>query len=236
MRLSPLLWPVLCALPAVAAEAPAAPSPFSGAITAVGTEPFWGLTIDPASNTMWLHDMEGSGYPSNDYVAPVIGSNDTATFTAKDFKVTLKLTGSCSDGMSDLTFPMEATVAADGHTYRGCAYPRWDNDLIALLPQIDACLAAAKSKGPVSLATRTNAGVIVRVLTDGETFECGFPGESAKPGKAGPIAGAEPMVSERDPLFYRAPGENPGGECFDAPEVHAADGTLLGWTMADEDC
>jgi hypothetical protein len=44
------------------------------------------------------------------------------------------------------------------------------------------------------------------------------------------------MVSERDPLFYRAPGENPGGECFEAPEVRGNDGSLIGWTMADEDC
>lgn len=235
MRLSICLFGALLALPAQA-DAPAAASPFAGAISAAGTEPFWGLSIDPASNTMWLHELDGTGYPTNDYVAPVVATDGTAIFTARDFTVTLKLTGTCSDGMSDLVFPMETTVTAGGHAYRGCAYPRWDNDLIALLPQIDACLAAARSKGPVSLAARTNAGAIVRVLDDGGTFQCAFPGEATKPGKAGRLDDAEPMVSERDPLFYRAPGENPGGECFEAPEVRGNDGSLIGWTMADEDC
>ncbi len=225
----------LAAVPA-AAETPAPPSPFSGAITATGAEPFWALSIDPASKTMWLREMEGTGYPANDYVAPAIAPDGTATFTAKDFKVTLKATGACSDGMSDLVFPMEATVAAEGHTYRGCAYSRWDNDLLTLLPQIDACLAAAKTKGPVTLATRTNAGVIVRLLDDGDTFQCGFPGEATIPGTAAKLADAEPMIGEMDPLFFRAPGENPGGECFEAPEVRDAKGALIGWTMANEDC
>jgi uncharacterized membrane protein len=218
------------------ASAEPASSPYSGPITAVGTEPFWRLSIDPASDTIWLNELEGAGYPVSPYASPVVGSDGSATFKAADFTVRLKMAGGCSDGMSDLSFPMEATVTAGSHTYRGCAYQRWDNDLLALLPQIDACLAAAKAKGPVSLATRTNAGVIVRLPADEGVFECAFRLDSVEPGSAGLLTDAVPMVSERDPLFFRAPGENPGGECFEAPEVRAADGSLVGWTMADEDC
>ncbi|MCC6920660.1 MAG: hypothetical protein IT548_15795 [Alphaproteobacteria bacterium] len=235
MRLTVLVLAGFLSLPALAASADA-PSPFTGAITALGTEPFWGLAIDPQSKTLWFHEDEESDLPANNYVAPVIGADGTATFTAKDFEIVLKVTGDCSDGMSDNTFPMSATVKTVNRTYTGCAYPRWDNDLLTLLPQIDSCLAAAKSKGPVTLATRTNAGVIVRVMVDDGTFECAFPGDSTRPGKAAVATDAAPMVSERDPLFYRAPGENPGGECFDAPEIRSADGKLIGWTMADEDC
>ena len=202
---------ILC-LPAAAA-ANSEPNPFSGGITALGGEPFWGLSIDPQSKTMWFHEAEGSDLPANDYVAPVVAADGTATFKAKDFEVTLKVTGDCSDGMSDNTFPMSATVTTANRSYRGCAYPRWDNELLSLLPQIDACLAAARSRGPVTLATRTNAGIIVRLMDqDGGTFECGFPGDAVRPGQAGPIVDAPPMVSERDPMFYRAPGENPGGD------------------------
>jgi hypothetical protein len=37
-------------------------------------------------------------------------------------------------------------------------------------------------------------------------------------------------------LFVRAPGENPGGECYDAPEVRNADGEVLGWMMDPLGC
>jgi len=233
MRRTVMIAAVIASLAPAAAEGG---NEYAGGITAVGAEPFWALSIDPASNSIWLHEMEGSGYPAATYVAPTIGADGSAKFATPDFTVQLKITEACSDGMSDLVFPMETTVTAGEQTYRGCGYRRWDNDLLALLPQIDACLKAAKSKGPVSLATRTNAGVLVRLPGEDGTFECGFPGVSVTPGQAGVVADAVPMVSENDPLFYRAPGENPGGECFDAPEVRAADGTLVGWTMANEDC
>ena len=30
-------------------------------------------------------------------------------------------------------------------------------------------------------------------------------------------------------IFVRGPGAQPGGECYDAPEVRSASGELLGW-------
>ena len=154
MRLTVMLAALACLYPAAAETG----GDYAGAISAAGTEPFWGLSIDPAGDTIWLHEMDGTGYPTSTYVAPVAGTDGSATFTTADFTVRLKVTGECSDGISYLTFPMEATVTAGDRTFRGCAWRRWDNDLIALLPQVDACHAAGGSRGPVPLAERASAG------------------------------------------------------------------------------
>lgn len=209
---------------------------YAGAITAVGTEPFWKLVIGPEDG-IYFSPMEGEAPPAAPYATPAIGTDGTATFATKDFTVVLKATGACSDGMSDLVFPIAAKVTVGKQTYQGCAYRRWDNDLLAFLPQIDACLARAKSKGPVSIAAQTVAGVIVRV-PGGEagTYECLFPEGMTEPSRAGIVADPAAIVGEWDPSFYRAPGEDPGGECFAAPEVKAADGTLIGWILPNEPC
>jgi hypothetical protein len=46
------------------------------------------------------------------------------------------------------------------------------------------------------------------------------------------LTDADPSLrpgGERDVVFYRAPGENPGGACYEAPEVRDPSGALLGW-------
>jgi hypothetical protein len=44
------------------------------------------------------------------------------------------------------------------------------------------------------------------------------------------------IEDEGKALFIRGEGENPGGDCYVAPEVRDASGALLGWMIDPEGC
>ncbi|HEX7884795.1 MAG TPA: hypothetical protein VF474_02360 [Phenylobacterium sp.] len=109
-----------------AAAAPATVIDVSRPITARGTEPFWALTIDGTA-----FRLIRPGRP--DLIAEAPGaaiSNGRAIWIAKaadgqQMTVTLYL-GDCSDGMSDIGYPMSAEVALLNEAFRGCAGPTAD--------------------------------------------------------------------------------------------------------------
>jgi uncharacterized membrane protein len=90
-------------------------------ISLIGTEPFWGMTIENgvASYTDPEHP-EKRTFP----VARFAGNNGLGFSGNWDgVPVTITLTpGACSDGMSDRTFPYVATIALGEETLRGCGY------------------------------------------------------------------------------------------------------------------
>jgi len=106
-----------------AATVPAPPSvmDISKPITARGTEPFWALSIDGKR-----FKLSRAGQP--DLVAEAPGasiSDGRAIWIARaadgrQLTVTL-YDGECSDGMSDLKYPMSAEVALLNEDLRGCA-------------------------------------------------------------------------------------------------------------------
>jgi uncharacterized membrane protein len=107
--------------PASKAAPKTAVSDFSGDIDARGTEPFWAVKIRGTQLTLSRPDQP-------DLVAQAPGAAirpGTAAWTAKTPEgATLKVTlyvSPCSDGMSDLRYPMAAEVALAGVTYSGCA-------------------------------------------------------------------------------------------------------------------
>jgi hypothetical protein len=63
-----------------------------------------------------------------------------------------------------------------------------------------------------------------------------------------PLATGEPVVAlgdrdaalvvdgENAAIFERGPGQNPGGECYEAPEVRDANGLLIGWMLDPQGC
>ena len=61
-------------------------------------------------------------------------------------------------------------------------------------------------------------------MTAGQAAVSPYPPESEQP------AGTNAEI------FVRGPGKNPGGECYDAPEVKDADGKLLGWWLDPAGC
>jgi len=127
---------VLCACQPQAPDGKAAPPPadapyaatppptnmdISKPITARGNEPFWALTIDGKSFRLTRPD-----HP--DIVAEAPGAaiaNGRAIWVAKTLEgqqMTVSLYASeCSDGMSDLKYPMSAEVVMLNEALRGCA-------------------------------------------------------------------------------------------------------------------
>lgn len=106
-------------------EAEAAmPKEFTGDLNATGTEPFWNLEIRAGGLKFTRPEPAAAVTAANPGVqetgAEAVWSSTTAD--GKAFIVTLINEGTCSDGMSDLTYPYVAVVTLGPLTYRGCAY------------------------------------------------------------------------------------------------------------------
>lgn len=106
--------------PEPAPPAPAVPAAFQGDIDAHGTEPFWAVEIRAAQISFKTPE------------ASIVFPADAAALTGgaavwesragdKPIKITLREQPGCSDGMSDLRYPLAAEVALGGTTYKGCA-------------------------------------------------------------------------------------------------------------------
>ncbi len=113
--------------------------------------------------------------------------------------------------------------------------PQYENaqPIVDRLALIDACLALAPDRRVVTIdpaATRT-----LRLSGEAGNADCVVPDDADDP------SNATVLPALRDPpadaiQFVRAPGENPGGECYAAPEVRGANGELLGWVLDPEGC
>lgn len=115
----------------------------------------------------------------------------------------------------------------------------WDSQLIALMPQIDACIAASSGATWVSYAgPAPSGGVLVRLTGDGGGFDCTVD-EGATTAASAMRDENLTVPGEREAIFVRAVGGdtvNPGGACYEAPEVRSADNELLGWMMDPLGC
>jgi hypothetical protein len=113
----------------------------------------------------------------------------------------------------------------------------WDARLVELLPYIDACIAKTPGTRWVSYAGPTAEGEIgVRLLGDAGGYDCRAPTGDPAATRSMPRAEALEIDGEGAAIFVRGPGENPGGECYEAPEVRGPDGELLGWMADPEGC
>lgn len=235
MRIAALLFSVWLA--ACGPSAPSSPDdvpdddalPF-GAIVALGAAPDWRLDIDPNAGMIVFADADGE-LLSTPYTPPQRVAEGRHEI-AGDIAVTLE-ERPCTLG--GVVYPMSARTAPRGRApLDGCAAMRWDYQLMALMPQIDACLAQAPDMRTVVYAGESAPGeTIVRMQGAGSRAECRVRGESASLVMLG---GEPPLPSEGAALFVRAPGENPGGECYAAPEVRDAAGRLLGWMADPQGC
>jgi uncharacterized membrane protein len=111
-----------------AAEAsPAAPAPTAAPFTEdamlqfSGTEPFWGGHVEGTQLTYtWPENIDG-------VVIAVERSGEdgkltlTGTFEGGPFAMTIAQ-GECSDGMSDRTYPLTATLTLGSEVRNGCAW------------------------------------------------------------------------------------------------------------------
>lgn len=110
---------------AVEPGAPAGPIVIGGVdlsqpVRALGTEPFWGVTIRPDALV-----YGGVDRPETQMANPGPRREGDAVVIAADargeaFTVTLR-DATCSDGMSDRIYPLKAEVRYRGETLEGCA-------------------------------------------------------------------------------------------------------------------
>jgi uncharacterized membrane protein len=91
------------------------------AVTMLGTEPFWNISVTGTSARYSNPDHpEGTAFPVERFAG-----NGGLSFTGSlaGAPVTATLTpGQCNDGMSDRSFPFVATIALGGETLKGCGY------------------------------------------------------------------------------------------------------------------
>ena len=105
----------------VEAEPPAAPGPFAGDLRAVGTEPFWGLSITGGEIILERPDFPASRGPNPGFVMEDGQAVwRTRTTDGGDLMVTMRQ-AACSDGMSDLAYVYVAEVQSGDETLSGCA-------------------------------------------------------------------------------------------------------------------
>jgi len=124
------------------------------------------------------------------------------------------------------------TQASQTPVWDAASARSWDRNLLSLMPQIDACLAKSPSTRQISFAGQYRGSVLVRM--QGETAaDCRVANGVAT---IAPHDDALNVPGDGEALFVRGPGENPGGECYEAPEVRDASGAVLGWMLDTEGC
>lgn len=229
-----------------AAEAPApspAPEPaapagidlaaLNGRVVALGAG--WRLDAEPQLGMILTTDAATTSAP---YAAPARDGETGARIASGDIALTLADTACTHDGAF---YPMTAQLRVGAEPVReGCAFARWDAQLTRLLPAIDSCLSLVTDETPFSVTYAAPEGAgqaLVRMRNADGGYDCHAPVDPAA-GEA-IIAAADPALKlggDGAAIFLRAPGENPGGQCYEAPEVRAPDGTLLGWMDDPEGC
>ena len=95
---------------------PITPNPPGSTYRALGTEPFWDLTID--SRQMIFTDRGNNVSVAAATPRVIIGIAGEIYQTPR-LSVNI-VHAQCSDGMSDRTYPDKVQVTADGHHYEGC--------------------------------------------------------------------------------------------------------------------
>ena len=106
--------------PAAAPAEPQIPDAFKGELDAMGAEPFWGVQIRETQISFSTPEAK-IVFPNKGMTLVDGKAVWESTAGDKPIKITLIENPGCSDGMSDLKFPLAAEVALGGTTYKGCA-------------------------------------------------------------------------------------------------------------------
>lgn len=204
----------------------------SGRLIAIGVDPAWRLEAE--RNLGLVFSVTDTDTHRNTVYAEPVRDGDGAMITSEPLTVRVH-PQLCR--IDSVVYPMTATVELRGdEPLSGCAVMRWDANITALLPAIDACLASATEPMSVIYAARETDSAFVRLTYENETFDCRAPLEAGGTAEVTPADPNTHFAGEREAIFIRAPGDNPGGECYEAPEVRAADGSLLGWWDDPQGC
>jgi uncharacterized membrane protein len=107
--------PTIAAALTLAALAPVSAVAQDAPYKAVGTEPFWSLTIDARTMRFEAPDRRPVTVPTPKVIHGFAGE----IYQTPRMNVNVTHTG-CSDGMSDRHYRDAVTVTFDGRTWRGC--------------------------------------------------------------------------------------------------------------------
>ena len=92
------------------------PDPPPPPYRATGTEPFWGLLIDPINITFTAPEAtpitQPTPTPINGFAGPI--------YQTPRIGVNIVRGQQCGDGMSDRVYPDKVQVTVDGRQYNGC--------------------------------------------------------------------------------------------------------------------
>jgi len=115
----------------------------------------------------------------------------------------------------------------------------WETRLTEMLPYIDACIAKSPETRWVSYAgLLDDESVVVRIGGAAGEFQCTV--STADPSAANAVIAMDDETvafeGEGSAIFVRGPGENPGGECYQADEVLNANGDVIGWWADPHGC
>lgn len=94
----------------------------AGDLTLIGTEPFWSVAVVEATKSTTLTRPDAAAVTGE--MPERKGTVDGANFKVKtaDGEMTIALKkATCSDGMSDRSYPYEAEVNWQGQALKGCA-------------------------------------------------------------------------------------------------------------------
>lgn len=105
--------------------------------------------------------------------------------------------------------------------------------VIDRLPLIDACLALSPETRTVTINPASTLSL--RLSGESGSFDCVVPNDARDPANATVLPALDESPADAV-LFVRGPGENPGGECYEAPEVRGDNGEVLGWLLDPEGC
>lgn len=208
-----------------------------GEIAAVGADPSWKLQI--GADTLTLTESIDDDEKIEDFKLVSSGASGAEAYVWQAGALTLTISAAaCSDGTTAYPYTSEVKIAGKTpRTLKGCAYRPWGQDVLTALPVIDVCLKGEDSGTAIlyAAATAPDAGLVL-FGTDSE--DGGFKACEVAGGKASvthmPFTDAPPGASAE--IFIRGPGENPGGECYEAPEVKDAGGKVVGWWLDPEGC
>jgi uncharacterized membrane protein len=209
---------------------PAASAVEEGRVRASGTEPFWGVDVSPEGGLVFT-EAATDGELRAAYVKPV-RKGEAIEYATPQMTLTLR-PGPCSDGMSDIDYPLTASLVAGARRLEGCAFRPWRDDVRAFIPAIDACMAKAPVRMPVTHVAQDGKSQRVRLTASGpeERYDCVYENGIAKLARA-----TRELPGDRQVMFVRAPGEDPGGACAASTPVTNEKGEMLGWIVPNEPC
>ena len=93
----------------------ATPQPQAAPYRAVGTEPFWSLTIDQRAISFTLAGSTPVQQPKPQVIVGFAGE----IYRTQRIDVNI-VHGACSDGMSDRNYPDKVQIRVDEHHFSGC--------------------------------------------------------------------------------------------------------------------